>query len=115
MYATVGGVCARGPRAVAARRAPQVLGLELLRSLCFSTQRSGVCCFYAIRGTFLFFYSSTLVLEFISSAIMQSDEWPDTLQLFLERFIDRFVEIAVGDVDEGIALVMLTAFRHLHR
>jgi hypothetical protein len=32
---------------------------------------------------------------------------------FVERFIGRFVEMAVGDVDEGVALEMIVVMRDL--
>lgn len=34
---------------------------------------------------------------------------------FVERFLDRFCEIAVGDIDDDVACLMITVLRKLQK
>ena len=43
----------------------------------------------------------------------QADTHIGALNGFVERFIGRFVEIAVGDVDDTVALEMMAVMRDL--
>ena len=44
---------------------------------------------------------------------MQADGFTSSLSGFVERFIGRFVEIAVGDTDDSVALEMMVVMRDL--
>lgn len=46
---------------------------------------------------------------------LQLAEWPEAVEVFVERFMGRFVEIAVGDVDQEIALDMFGALRTMYQ
>eukprot|EP01041_Mallomonas_annulata_P007904 gene7904-16177_t len=47
--------------------------------------------------------------------IVQDELNATKLELFVERFIDRFIEIAVGDVDSSISLDMIGVLRRLQQ
>jgi cohesin complex subunit SA-1/2 len=47
------------------------------------------------------------------SKLLTAESHLEFLSSFVERFIGRFVEIAVGDIDEGVALEMMIVMRTL--
>ena len=48
-----------------------------------------------------------------SFCLLQADDFIPALSGFVERFIGRFVEIAVGDTDDTVALEMMLVMRDL--
>jgi hypothetical protein len=66
-------------------------------------------------GWLFFDYSSVVRKEAVLSfkKLLQAEAYTDELSGFVERFIGRFVEIAVGDVEEEVALEMMKVMRDL--
>eukprot|EP01038_Epipyxis_sp_PR26KG_P011492 gene11492-15391_t len=62
-------------------------------------------------------HSNAVRLNAVRSLIdlLQNDGIILSLIIFAERFMDRFVQIAVGDVDHEIARTMIIAMRHMQR
>lgn len=66
-------------------------------------------------GWMCFDYSAAVRREAVRSVgkLLKAESHVEVLTGFVERFIGRFVEIAVGDSDEGVALEMMIIMRNL--
>ena len=71
------------------------------------------CCLYSICSNSNSMVLIIHVILFMSR--LQLEEFTLDLALFVERFFDRFVGIAVGDVEPEIAAYMLACLQSLQR